>query len=33
MHRLEVRARARDSQGRERKLEVSARQGYYMPVK
>jgi VWFA-related protein len=33
MHRLEVRARARDSQGRERKLEVSARQGYYMPIK
>jgi VWFA-related protein len=33
MHRLEVRVRARDSQGKERKLEVSARQGYYMPAK
>ncbi|MCA1594789.1 MAG: VWA domain-containing protein [Acidobacteria bacterium] len=33
MHRLEVRVRARDSQGKERKVEVSARQGYYMPMK
>lgn len=33
MHRLEVRVRARDSQGKERKLEVRARQGYYMPTK
>jgi VWFA-related protein len=33
MHRLDVRVRARDSQGKERKLEVRARQGYYMPTK
>jgi hypothetical protein len=33
MHRLEVRVKARDSQGKERKVEVSARQGYYMPTK
>ena len=33
MHRLEVRVKARDSQGRERKVEVSARQGYYMPTR
>jgi hypothetical protein len=32
MHRLEVRVRARDSLGKERKLEVRARQGYYMPT-
>jgi Ca-activated chloride channel family protein len=31
MHRLEVRIRARDSLGKERKLEVLARQGYYLP--
>jgi hypothetical protein len=33
MHQLEVRVRARDSQGKERRLEVSARQAYYMPAK
>jgi hypothetical protein len=31
MHALEVRARARDAKGKERKLEVKARHGYYMP--
>jgi VWFA-related protein len=31
MHRLEVRIQTKDSQGRERKIEVSARQGYYLP--
>ncbi len=31
MHRLEVRVTAKDSQGKERKIEVSARQGYYLP--
>lgn len=33
MHRLEVKVKARDSQGRERKLAVSARRGYYLPKK
>jgi Ca-activated chloride channel homolog len=33
MHRLEVRVRMRDSQGKQRKVEVSARQGYYTPKK
>jgi Ca-activated chloride channel family protein len=33
MHRLEVRVRARDSKGKERKVEVSARQGYYLRTK
>ncbi|HEV2880373.1 MAG TPA: VWA domain-containing protein [Pyrinomonadaceae bacterium] len=32
MHALEVRARARDAKGKERKLEVKARHGYYMPT-
>jgi VWFA-related protein len=32
MHALEVRARARDAKGKERKLEVKARRGYYMPT-
>lgn len=32
MHTLEVRARARDAKGKERKLEVKARRGYYMPA-
>jgi VWFA-related protein len=32
MHALEVRARARDAKGKERKLEVKARHGYYMPA-
>ena len=31
MHRLEVRARARDARGKERKLQVTARRGYFMP--
>jgi hypothetical protein len=31
MHRLEVRLVAKDSQGKDRKIEVSARQGYYLP--
>jgi VWFA-related protein len=30
MHALEVRVRARDAKGKERKLEVKARRGYYM---
>jgi len=30
MHPLEVRVRARDAKGKERKLEVKARRGYYM---
>ena len=30
MHTLEVRARARDAKGKERKLDVKARRGYYM---
>ena len=33
LHRLEVKVRARDSQGEERKLEVRARTGFYMPQK
>ena len=33
VHRLEVKVKARDSQGRERKLAVSARRGYYAPKK
>ena len=33
MHQLEVRVRARDSQGKDRKVDVSARQGYYPPAK
>ena len=32
MHALEVRVRARDAKGKERKLEVKARRGYYMPT-
>lgn len=32
MHRLEVRVKGRDSQGKERNIEVRARQGYYMPT-
>ncbi|HEX8128474.1 MAG TPA: VWA domain-containing protein [Pyrinomonadaceae bacterium] len=32
MHPLEVRVRARDAKGKERKLEVKARRGYYMPT-
>ena len=31
MHELEVRARARDARGKERKLEVVSRRGYFMP--
>lgn len=31
LHRLEVRVRARDARGRERKLAVIARRGYYAP--
>lgn len=31
MHRLEVKVKARDSQGKKRELEVSAREGYYAP--
>lgn len=31
MHQLEVRAKAKDSQGKERRVEVSAREGYYLP--
>jgi VWFA-related protein len=31
LHRLEVRVKARDARGRERKLAVSARRGYYAP--
>ncbi len=31
MHALEVRARARDAKGKDRKLEVVSRQGYFMP--
>lgn len=31
MHPLEVRVRAKDAKGKERKLEVKARRGYYMP--
>lgn len=32
MHPLEVRVRAKDAKGKERKLEVKARRGYYMPT-
>lgn len=32
MHALEVRVRARDAKGKERKLEVKTRRGYYLPV-
>ncbi|HEV2799987.1 MAG TPA: hypothetical protein VGW12_05810 [Pyrinomonadaceae bacterium] len=32
MHALEVRVRARDAKGKERKLEVKTRRGYYMPA-
>jgi VWFA-related protein len=32
MHALEVRVRAKDAKGKERKLEVKARRGYYMPT-
>jgi len=31
MHTLEVRARARDAKGKERKLIVASRRGYFMP--
>ncbi|MDQ3650047.1 MAG: VWA domain-containing protein [Acidobacteriota bacterium] len=31
MHKLEVRVRARDTKGRERKLNVVSRRGYFMP--
>jgi len=31
MHKLEVKVKARDPQGKERKLVVSSRRGYYMP--
>ena len=31
MHRLEVKIQTRDAQGKERRIEVSARQGYYLP--
>lgn len=32
MHSLEVRVKAKDEKGRNRKLQVSSRQGYYMPA-
>jgi Ni/Co efflux regulator RcnB len=32
LHQLTVRARARDAKGKERKLEVKTRTGYFMPV-
>ena len=32
MHPLEVRVRAKDAKGKERKLEVKARRGYYLPT-
>lgn len=32
MHTLEVRARAKDERGRERKLEIKARRGFFMPA-
>lgn len=32
MHPLQVRVRAKDARGKERKLEVKARRGYYMPT-
>jgi hypothetical protein len=31
MHKLEVKVKARDARGRERKLTVTARRGYYLP--
>jgi Ca-activated chloride channel homolog len=33
MHRLEVRVKARDVNGDQRRFDVSARQGYYLPAK
>ena len=33
LHRLEVKVEARDSQGQKQKIDVSARQGYYIPKK
>jgi len=30
MHSLEVRVKAKDEKGKNRKLQVSSRQGYYM---
>ena len=32
MHKLEVRTKVRDSKGKERKLVVRARSGYYMKM-
>ncbi len=32
MHQLEVRVRARDAKGKERKLQVTSRRGYFMPT-
>lgn len=32
VHQLEVRARAKDAKGKDRKLEVKTRRGYFMPV-
>jgi hypothetical protein len=32
LHNLEVRVKAQDEKGKKRKLEVSARRGYYMTV-
>ncbi|MBA3322910.1 MAG: hypothetical protein H0T45_15880, partial [Pyrinomonadaceae bacterium] len=31
MHKLEVKVKARDGQGKQRKLVVNARRGYYLP--
>ena len=31
LHKLEVKVKARDARGKERKLSVSARRGYYVP--
>jgi hypothetical protein len=31
LHNLEVRVKAEDAKGKTRKLNVSSRQGYYMP--
>jgi hypothetical protein len=33
MHKLDVKVKAKDSRGKERKLIVNARRGYYMPKK
>jgi hypothetical protein len=33
LHKLEIRVKARDERGRERKLSVKARNGYYLPDK